>query len=117
MDAQEIFFKQQLQIIEQAIVSKEDDYEVLQQARLEKGVEENIHSVEKVIGFLSVEESRMKQFGEVRINIAKIYHQKMMALRKKQFEEQLELVKDLENELTQLLDNASAISQEENSQK
>ncbi|KAL1336322.1 hypothetical protein HN51_030710 [Arachis hypogaea] len=117
MDAQEIFFKQQLQIIEQAIVSKEDDYDVLQQARLEKGVEENIHSVEKVIGFLSVEESRMKQFGEVRINIAKIYHQKMMALRKKQFEEQLELVKDLENELTQLLDNASAISQEENSQK
>ncbi|MED6157435.1 hypothetical protein PIB30_023006 [Stylosanthes scabra] len=111
MDAQEIFFKQQLQNIERAIVAKEDDYDILQKKRLEKWVEKNIDSsVEKVFSFLSVEESKMKQFGEVRINIGKIYHQKMMALRKKQFQEQLQLVKDLENELTELLDNASANS-------
>lgn len=60
----------------------------------------------------------MGQFEAERDNILKMHEEKQLALKKKQWQEQVELAKELENELTQLMKkHALNQSQEESCQK
>lgn len=52
----------------------------------------------------------MRQLEAERDNILKMHEDKQLALKKKQWQEQVELVKELEDELTQLM-NKYALSQ------
>lgn len=60
----------------------------------------------------------MRQFEAERDKLVKIHEEKMLVLKKKLWLEEIELVKELENELTQLMEKfTSGQSQEENGQK
>ena len=57
----------------------------------------------------------MKQFEAEREKIIKIHEEKRLALKKKHWQEQVELGKELENERTQLMDKYTCNqTQEEN---
>ncbi|KAK7246831.1 hypothetical protein RIF29_41701 [Crotalaria pallida] len=122
MDAQEIFFQEQIRIIEQTIAAKEDNFEKFQQTKREKvkqsclGSSENgndEHRLENISSFTRLHDKEMRQFEAKRDNLIKIHEEKKMALKKKLLQEQLELEKELENDLTQLMDNyTSDLSQE-----
>jgi len=71
--------------------------------------------VENISSFLKPQDKEMKQFEAEREKIKKIHEEKKLALKKKQWQEQVELEKELENELTQLMDKYNCNqSQEKN---
>ncbi|KAG5126865.1 hypothetical protein JHK82_027700 [Glycine max] len=65
----------------------------------------SINRVENISCFLKPQDKEMKQFEAEREKIIKIHKEKRLALKKKQWQEQVELEKELENERTQLMDN------------
>jgi len=70
--------------------------------------------MEKNSSFTKSPDKDMRQFEAVRDNILKMHGEKQLALKKKQWQEQVELEKELENELTQLMNKfALSHSQEE----
>ncbi|XP_027339129.1 protein SUPPRESSOR OF GENE SILENCING 3-like [Abrus precatorius] len=119
MDAQENFFQDQMQVIQQAIAAKEDKFAKLQQAKREKvgeSSEKEDDKVENISRFVCPKDE-MRQFEAKRANIIKFHQEKMLALKKKQWQEQVELEKEFENELTQLMDTYTpGQSQEESCQ-
>ncbi|KAK7328245.1 hypothetical protein VNO77_22348 [Canavalia gladiata] len=124
MDALENFFQDQIQVIQKAIAEKDDPLVKLQQEKLENVKETCGESLEKEdnkvdnISSLSPQEKEMRQFEAERANVLKIHDEKKLALKKKQWQEQLELEKELENELTQLMDKYTfGQSQEESCQE
>lgn len=71
--------------------------------------------MENISSFLKPQDKEMKQFEAEREKIKKIHEEKKLALKKKQWQEQVELEKELENELTQLMDKYNCNqSQEKN---
>ncbi|XP_028753272.1 protein SUPPRESSOR OF GENE SILENCING 3-like, partial [Neltuma alba] len=127
MDAQEQFFLEQIQIIQQTIDAKEDNFEKFQQDKREKvkqccgGFPENEdhkQSVERLSSFIRLQDNEMREFEAERDKLVKIHGEKKLALRKKLWQEELELEKEFENELTQLMNRfTSGPSEEENDRK
>ncbi|GAU43296.1 hypothetical protein TSUD_389950 [Trifolium subterraneum] len=126
MDAQEIFFLDKMQIIHQAIAAKEDEFAKWQQAKREmicavgdsSAKEDDNHIMEKVSSFIKSQDKDMRQFEAERDNILKINEEKKLALKKKYWQEQVELEKELENELSELMNKYTlSQSQEENCQQ
>ncbi|AES63340.1 putative XS domain-containing protein [Medicago truncatula] len=122
MNEQEKFFLDQIQIIHQSIAAKEDEFTKSQQAKQEvmcvngdsSVKEDDNHIMEKNSSFTKSQDKDMRQFEAVRDNILKTHGEKQLALKKKQWQEQVELEKELENELTQLMNkHALSHSQEE----
>lgn len=78
-------------------------------------ISSSINRVENISSFLKPQDKEMKQFEAEREKIKKIHEEKKLALKKKQWQEQVELEKELENELTQLMDKYNCNqSQEKN---
>ncbi|CAK8530228.1 unnamed protein product [Lathyrus sativus] len=111
MDAQEAFFLDQMQIIHQAISAKEDEFAKLQQAKREvisangdsSAQKGGNNIMENISSFMKSQDKDKGQFETERDNILKMHEEKQLALKKKQLQEQVELAKELENELTQLM--------------
>ncbi|TKY71317.1 Zinc finger-XS domainprobable mediator of RNA polymerase II transcription [Spatholobus suberectus] len=123
MDAQEKNFQDQIQVIQQAIAAKEHKFVKLQQAMREvkescAESSEKEDKVENISSFPKPQDKEMKQFEAEKDKIIQIHEEKKLALKKKQWQEQVELEKELENKLTQLMDKYTTDqSQEESCQK
>ncbi|KAK7302451.1 hypothetical protein RJT34_13341 [Clitoria ternatea] len=127
MDAQEAFSQDQIQVVRQAIAAKEDELVRLQQAKQEKEKRscgepsekvDNNDKVDNISSVLCPQDKEVKQFDAEIAKIVKIQEEKRLALKKKQLQEQVDLEKELDNELTQLMDKyTSRQSQGENYQK
>ncbi|XP_058752362.1 protein SUPPRESSOR OF GENE SILENCING 3-like [Vicia villosa] len=126
MDAQEAFFVEQMQIIHQAIAAKEDVFAKSQQAKREvisangdySAKEDSNNIMANISSLMKSQDKEMGHFELEKDNILKMHEEKQLALKKKQWQEQLELAKELENELTQLMKkHALSQSQEESCQK
>jgi hypothetical protein len=77
-----------------------------------------MNRMEKISSFIKSQDKDMRQFEAERDNILKINEEKKLALKKKYWEEQVELEKELENELSQLMNKYSlSQSQDENCQQ
>ncbi|CAI8591502.1 unnamed protein product [Vicia faba] len=111
MDAQEAFFLDQMQIIHQAIAAKEDEFAKSQQAKREaisanggsSAKEGGNNIMENISSFMKSQDKDMGKFEAERDKILKMHEEKELALKKKQWQEQVQLAKELENELTQLM--------------
>jgi hypothetical protein len=76
-----------------------------------------MNRMEKISSFIKSQDKDMRQFEAERDNILKINEEKKLALKKKYWEEQVELEKELENELSQLMNKYTlSQSQDENCQ-
>jgi hypothetical protein len=74
-----------------------------------------MNRMEKISSFIKSQDKDMRQFEAERDNILKINEEKKLALKKKYWEEQVELEKELENELSQLMNKYTlSQSQDEN---
>ncbi|CAK7357013.1 unnamed protein product [Dovyalis caffra] len=105
MDSQENFFKDQIKVIHQAIDAKEDNFEKLQQAKLEKAKQlnanpstaENLDRVEDIDTFIKLQDKEMEEFKAERKKLIKSHEDEKAALMKIYWEELLELEKKFEN--------------------
>ncbi|KAF7842687.1 protein SUPPRESSOR OF GENE SILENCING 3-like [Senna tora] len=124
MDAQEQFFLDQIQVIQQAIDAKEEKFEKLQQEKREKEIqfcadfaerEDYKQSVERISSFTRLQDKHMRKFEAERDKLAKIHEDKKLALKKKLWQEEVKLEKEFENEMTKLMDKfTSGQCEEEN---
>ncbi|KAG6780253.1 hypothetical protein POTOM_013107 [Populus tomentosa] len=112
MDSQEKFFKDQIKVIHQAIDAKEDNFEKLQQAKLEKvkelnadpSTEENVDRVKDISRFIKIQDKEMEEFEAERKKLIRRHGDEKAALMKIYLEELLVLEKEFEDELTLLID-------------
>ncbi|KAG6781991.1 hypothetical protein POTOM_011377 [Populus tomentosa] len=112
MDSQEKFFKDQIKAIHQAIDAKEDNFEKLQQAKLEKAkelnadpsTEENVDRVKDMSRFIKIQDKEMEEFKAERKKLIRRHGDEKAALMKIYWEELLVLEREFEDELTLLID-------------
>ncbi|KAL2342168.1 hypothetical protein Fmac_010108 [Flemingia macrophylla] len=103
-------FQYQIEAIKQTIAEKEEKYVKLQEEKRDKVIESTCEvscdkdkAVEKIFGFLKAQDKVVDQFKTERAEIKRIHLEKQLALKKKQREQLLELEKELEDELMQLM--------------
>ncbi|KAB5548191.1 hypothetical protein DKX38_011597 [Salix brachista] len=105
-------FKDQIKAIHQAIDAKEDNFEKLQKAKLEKAkelnadpsTEENVDRVKDISRFIKIQDKEMEEFKAERKKLIRRHEDEKGALMKIYWEELLGLEKEFENELTLLID-------------
>lgn len=77
-----------------------------------------VNRMENISSFIMSQDKDMRQFEAERDDIIKIHEDKKLVLKKKQWQEQVELEKELENELTELMNKYTlSQSQEESCHK
>ncbi|KAJ7946649.1 suppressor of gene silencing protein [Quillaja saponaria] len=113
MDALEKFFGEQMKIIQQALETKEENFEKLQQEKRKKVIEleadcsegeDHKHRLEKIASFISSQNKEIDQFVAERDMLEKILADKKLALKRKIWEEDVALEKEFANELIQLME-------------
>ncbi|KAK9078487.1 hypothetical protein SSX86_002544 [Deinandra increscens subsp. villosa] len=104
MDSQEVFFKDQLKIIQEARNAEEDHFEKLRQEESRK-VEQSNSAVDPQIRDLKLE--KMKEFEEEREKLMKMHEEKKTEMKTRHWKEEIELEKGFNDELTLLMDKYS----------
>ncbi|KAG8650213.1 protein SUPPRESSOR OF GENE SILENCING 3 [Manihot esculenta] len=112
MDSQEQFFKEQIKVIHQAIDTKEDDFEKLLEEKWEKVKQSNANlsatddtnRMEDMVSFIKFQDKEMEEFEAERKKLIKNHEDKKSSIMKRYWEEILDLEKDLETELNQLME-------------
>lgn len=121
MDAQERFFKDQMKIIQEVIKTKEDTFKKMQQAEQEKVQQSDAHNSnvghreEEIASLQKLKEREWEEFETEREKIIKDHEGKKAATMRRYWDEQLELKKELEKELTLLMEKYSPTGLRENS--
>ncbi|KAM0017701.1 putative XS domain, protein SUPPRESSOR OF GENE SILENCING 3 [Helianthus debilis subsp. tardiflorus] len=101
MDSQEEFFKDQLKVIQEARDAKESHFDKLRQEE-RKRVEQSYSAVDLQTRDLKLEE--MKEFEEEREKLMKLHEEKMAEMKSRHWNEEIELEKGLNAELSRLMD-------------
>ncbi|KAJ7968096.1 suppressor of gene silencing protein [Quillaja saponaria] len=113
MDAQEKFFREQIKTIQQALEAKEGKFKKFQQEKRTKVIESEAncsegedpkHRLERIASFISSQNKEIEQFVEERGRLEKIHADKRLALKRRAWEEDVELEKEFANEVTQLME-------------
>lgn len=116
MDFQEQLFKDQIRIIHEARDAKEENFEKLQQQEREKvkqsianptNTEDYMSRAEEIAKFIKVQDKEMEEFVAARDRLIKLHGEKMDAMRREHWEEEVELEKGFDAELTQLMEKYS----------
>ncbi|KAJ9176031.1 hypothetical protein P3X46_014523 [Hevea brasiliensis] len=113
LDFQEQFFKDQLKVIHEARDAKEEDFEHLQQKEREKAkqlsanpsnTEEYRRRVEEMEKFIQFQDKEMKDYVAERDRLIKAHEEKFAAMKRRHWEEEFELEKEFDAELTCLME-------------
>ncbi|KAM7255592.1 hypothetical protein ACFE04_008490 [Oxalis oulophora] len=113
MDYQENFFKDQIQIIHEATDAKEEEFERLQQQVREKmqqsnanpsNTDEYLRRTEDIAKLIQVQKKEMQEFEAERDKLIKLHEEKMAAMKKKHWVEEVELEKSFDADLTVLME-------------
>lgn len=104
MDFQEHFFKDQIEKIHKATHIKEDNFEKLQQEERKKVEGSSARKAEKVTKFKQFQDEAMEKFVSEREELICIHECKKMELKKRHWEEEVELETDFDLALTKLMD-------------
>lgn len=116
MEYQEHFFKDQIKIIHDARTAEEDKFEKIQQEQREmvkqsnantSSVEDHRVRGEKVAKFIKLQDKEMEEFVEERENLMRTHDDRIAALRRKYWEEEVELERKFDLELAKLMDKYS----------
>ncbi|CAB4278639.1 unnamed protein product [Prunus armeniaca] len=116
MYLQEQFFKDQIKIIHESRDAKEESFERLQQEERDKvkqsyvnpsnGEEKKYRSAE-IDNFIKSQEKEMEEFVEERDMLIKAHEDNKAAMKWRHWEEEVELEKDFDAKLTQLMERYS----------
>ncbi|KAF5469669.1 hypothetical protein F2P56_013724 [Juglans regia] len=113
MYLQEQFFKDQIKTIHESREAKEEDFEKLQQEERDKvkqlnenpsNADEYKLRVEEIEKYIKLQDREMEDFAEERDKLIKVHEEKMAAMKRRHWEEEVELEKEFNAELTQLMD-------------
>ncbi|GLT27890.1 hypothetical protein SLA2020_028580 [Shorea laevis] len=112
MDAQEEFFKEQINIIYRTLDTKEDNFEKLWKAAQEKVEKSNANAsvmevenrTEETTRFITFQDEKMEEFEAERQKLMKIHQEKKSEIMQRYWGELLELEKQLEQEATMLME-------------
>ncbi|KAL9233399.1 hypothetical protein vseg_008408 [Gypsophila vaccaria] len=112
MDFQEQFFNDQIQKIHEATNAKENEFEKMQQEERKKIEDLKLNAskkddarqrAEELSKFKELQEQEMEKFVGEREELVKAHEAKKLALKRKHWEEDLQLEKDFDAELTKLM--------------
>ncbi|XP_017971125.1 PREDICTED: protein SUPPRESSOR OF GENE SILENCING 3 isoform X1 [Theobroma cacao] len=115
LGAKEQYFKEKINIIYQAIDSKEDNFEKLQRAARERVKQSNANPTRNEVGYsatemeenarsMIIEEKKMEAFDAEREKLMKSHQDRRLEITQRYWEELIELEKGFENELTLLME-------------
>lgn len=117
MDYQEQFFKEQMKIVHDEINVKEEEFEREQQEKRERvkqsnaanplSAEEKERGVDQLAEFIQLQEKEMEEFVARREMLEKEHEQKLVAMKKRHWDEEVELEKEFKTQLTQLMESFS----------
>ncbi|KAK4567256.1 hypothetical protein RGQ29_003172 [Quercus rubra] len=113
MDQQQQFYEDQLKIIRESRDEKEENFERMQQEEREKVKQLNANSsdakrrAEEIEKFIQCQDKEMEVFVSQRDNLVKIHEEKIAAMKKRHWEEEVELEKEFDAELAQLMSQYS----------
>ncbi|XP_059623859.1 protein SUPPRESSOR OF GENE SILENCING 3-like [Cornus florida] len=113
MDYLELFFKEQLRIIQDARDAREDSFEKMQQQEREKVKQTNTsntcdhtHGTEEIAKFIEFQDKEMEEFVAEREKLLKDHEQKKISMKKKHGEEEVGLEREFDAELDRLMEAA-----------
>ncbi|KAE8696264.1 SGS3-like protein [Hibiscus syriacus] len=113
MDFQEQFFQEQIKIIHEARDEREERFEKLQQQQRENvklsnrnpsNTEEYKRRVDEIAKFIKFQDDEMQAFVGERDKLIKTHEEKMAAMRQRHWQEEVELEKEFDSELSQLME-------------
>ncbi|EOX92791.1 XS domain-containing protein / XS zinc finger domain-containing protein-related isoform 1 [Theobroma cacao] len=113
MDFQEQFFKEQIKFIHEARDEKEEDFEKLQQQEREKVTQSNPNAsnteeyrrrASEIAKFIKFQNEEMEAFVAERDKLIKVHEEKMTAMRQRHWNEEVELEKEFDSELSHLME-------------
>ncbi|XVE98548.1 hypothetical protein REPUB_Repub03eG0115400 [Reevesia pubescens] len=114
MDFQEQFFKDQIKGIHLTRDEKEENFEKLQQQQREKFVkqsdpnpsntEEYRRRVDEIAKFIKFQDEEMEAFVGEREKLIRVHEEKMAAMRQRHWQEEVELEKEFDTELSRLME-------------
>ncbi|KAF7126605.1 hypothetical protein RHSIM_Rhsim11G0171500 [Rhododendron simsii] len=122
MDFQEQFFKDQLEIIHKTRDAKEDKFEKIQQEEREKKKQSNTHvsakgdrshREEDFAKFVKSQDKEMEEFVSEREKLVTAYEDDKISMNKRHFEEEVQLEKEFDTALNQLMNKYSPHCSEE----
>ncbi|CAN0865154.1 Protein SUPPRESSOR OF GENE SILENCING 3 [Linum grandiflorum] len=112
LDYQEKFFKDQLEHILETRKAKEEEFENRQQEERKKVTGQSSYGsnngeyrtkVDEVSRFIQLQEKEMEQFVEKRENLVKLHEEKYVLMRRKHWQEEMDLEKEFDAQLTDLM--------------
>ncbi|CAN1342659.1 Protein SUPPRESSOR OF GENE SILENCING 3 [Linum perenne] len=112
LDYQEEFFKERLAHIREERKAREEEFENRQQEVRKKVTDENssrgssnnnVFRVEEVSKFIQLQEKEMDEFVEEREKLVKLHEEKYVAMRRKHWEDEVDLEKEFDLQLTDLM--------------
>lgn len=112
MQLQEQFFKEQIKLLHETRDEKEETFERLQQEEREKVKQTNATEPnadeyrgrgEDVAKFIQFQEKEMEEFVAEREELIKVHGENMAAMKRRHWDEEVELEKEFNAELTQLM--------------
>ncbi|PON84003.1 Zinc finger-XS domain containing protein [Trema orientale] len=118
MDLQQKFYEDQLKIIRESRDAKEENFERLQQEERKKIKQSNadtsnsveIHQRDEEISkFIKSQDKDMEDYVEEREKLIKAHEEKFNAMRRRHWEDEVELEKEFNAELTHLMDKYSPL--------
>ncbi|KAL9690320.1 hypothetical protein QQ045_010717 [Rhodiola kirilowii] len=113
MDSQEAFYKDQMKVIHEARDARDDKFEMEQQEKREKvkqlnaypSINEDAKAREhKIQEFIKSQESEMEEFVAERDRLGKLIEARKVEMKKRHWEEEMELEKDYDAELSALME-------------
>ncbi|CAB4278631.1 unnamed protein product [Prunus armeniaca] len=116
MYLQEQFFKDQIKIIHESRDAREESFERLQQEERDKvkqsyvnpsNAEEKKYKSAEIDNFIKSQEKEMEEFVEERDMLIKAHEDNRAAMKRRHWEEEVELEKDFDAKLTQLMEKYS----------
>ncbi|XVF58918.1 hypothetical protein PTKIN_Ptkin07bG0104600 [Pterospermum kingtungense] len=114
MDYQEQFFKEQIKYIHEARDEKEENFEMLQQQQREKVKQSNPNPsnteeyrrscrADEIAKFIKFQEQEMEAFVAERDKLIEVHEEKMAAMKQRHWQEEVELEKEFDAELNNLM--------------
>ncbi|PPD92341.1 hypothetical protein GOBAR_DD10706 [Gossypium barbadense] len=113
MDFQEQFFKERIKFIHEARDEKEESFEKLQQQQREKvkqsnpnpsNTEEYRRRADEIAKFIKFQDEEMQAFVAERDKLIKAHEEKMVGMRERHWQEEVELEKEFDAELSHLME-------------
>ncbi|PHT36532.1 hypothetical protein CQW23_24232 [Capsicum baccatum] len=114
MESQEQFFKEQINMIYDARTAQEDKFERIQQEQREmvqqskantSSVEDHRARAVKVTNFIKLQYREMEEFVEARETLMRTHEDRIVALRRRYWEEEVELERKFDLELAKLMES------------